>query len=173
MEFEQGLVTALKLRTKRFRLLFSDIGVIFDPRLFSSYYPKNLALGSDLIKGVPETLKSLSGRIHITLVTNDLKDVQRPRLENSSIYNLVEKVFISEEIGAAKPDRAFFELVFRKLDNPNKNEVLIIGDRLTSDMLGGIQFGIDTCWYNPGEKATSLAVTFQIQSLPELIPLLG
>ena len=172
-EFEQGLLTPLQLRTKRFQLLFAEIGLISDPQLFSPLYLKNLALGSDLFDGVADTLLTLSKDYHIGLVTNGLADVQRPRLENSSIYQLIEKVFISEELGAAKPDKAYFDFVFKEIGNPQKNEVLIIGDSPTSDMLGGIQYGIDTCWYNPSQKTAALPVTYQIQTMTELIPLLG
>lgn len=172
-EFEQSLLTTLELRTKRFRLLFTEIGIVSDPQLFSPLYLKNLARRSDLFDGVAKTLQTLSKCHHIGLVTNGLADVQRPRLENSPIYTLIEKVFISEEIGAAKPDKAYFDIVFQGIGNPNKSEVLIVGDSLTSDMLGGIQYGLDTCWVNPSKKTTDLPVTYQIQTIPDLIPLLS
>ena len=172
-EFEQGWLTSLELRTERFRLLFAEIGIVADPQLFSPLYLKNLARASDLFDGVAETLQTLSKGHHIGLVTNGLPDVQRPRLETSSINTLIEKVFISEEMGVAKPDKAFFDFVFQAIGDPKKSEVLIIGDSLTSDMLGGIQYGLDTCWVNPSQKTTGLPVTYQIKNLPELIPLLG
>jgi 2-haloacid dehalogenase len=171
-EFEQGMLTPLELRTKRFGLFFTEIGIGADPQLFSPLYLNNLARGSDLFDGVTETLQTLSKYHHIGLVTNGLADVQRPRLASSSIYDLIEKVFISEEIGVAKPDPAYFDFVFQAIGNPDKNEVLIVGDSPTSDMQGGIQYGIDTCWYNPARKMTDLPVTYQIQDLQELIPLL-
>jgi len=149
------------------------MAISLDPQKFSPLYLKNLARGSDLFDRVYEVLQTLSERYHIALVTNGLPDVQRPRLERSAIHALIEKVFISEEIGVAKPDPAFFDFVFQAIGSPDKNEVLIIGDSLTSDMQGGIHYGIDTCWYNPGKKTTDLPVTYQIQNLQELIPLLG
>ncbi len=171
-EFEQGTLSAFDLRTKRFSLLFNELGIESDPHLFSPLYLKNLARGSDLITGAAETLNSLSKKYHIGLVTNGLADVQRPRLQNSSIYTLIEKIFISEEMGAVKPEAAYFDLVFDEIGHPKKEEVLIIGDSLTSDMLGGIQYGIHTCWFNPARKTTDLPVTYQIHTLPELITLL-
>jgi len=168
-ELEQGQVTPLE----RFRLLFADIGVDADPQVFSLLYLKNLARGSDLIDGAAEVLRQLSGKYHLGLVTNGLADVQRPRLESSSIGPLIEKVFISEEMGAAKPSEAYFDLVFNSIGNPPRQEVLMIGDSLTSDMLGGIHYGLHTCWYNPAAKTTDLPVTYQIHGLNELIQLLG
>lgn len=172
-ELEQGRVTPLELRTKRFRLLFADIGVPADPQVFSPLYLKNLARGSNLIDGAEEVLQQLSGKYHLGLVTNGLADVQRPRLEDSSIRSMIEKVCISEEMGAAKPSEAYFDLVFRSIGNPPRQAVLMIGDSLTSDMAGGIQYGLHTCWYNPEGKTTDLPVTYQIRGLSELIQLLG
>ncbi len=83
-----------------------------------------------------------------------------------------EQVFISEEIGAAKPSRDYFEAVFRGIGNPPRESVLLIGDSLTSDMRGGLDYGIDTCWYNPGGKTTDLPVTYQIARLTELTKIL-
>jgi len=171
-EFEQGTLTSLELRTKRFSLLFRELGIDSDPSIFSPLYLKNLARGSDLFDGVPEILQILSQSHHIGLVTNGLADVQRPRLKSSSIHSLIEKVFISEEMGAVKPEAAFFDLVFRQIGQPPREAVLIIGDSLTSDMLGGIQYGIHTCWFNPDRKTTDLSVTYEIHALQELIPLL-
>lgn len=172
-ELEQGQVTPQELRTKRFKLLFGEIGLETDPQVFSRLYLKNLARGSDLIDGATETLQQLSRDYHIGLVTNGLADVQRPRLESSSIRPFIEKIFISEELGAAKPAGAFFDLVFKSIGDPLKDEVLMIGDGLTSDMLGGVQYGLHTCWYNPAGNATDLPVTYQIHALPELMELLS
>jgi 2-haloacid dehalogenase len=171
-EFERGETTPQELRFKRFRLLFDEIHAPLDPQDFSPRYLENLARASDLLPGAAEVLQALSGRYHIALVTNGLKDVQRPRLERSAIHAFIEKIFISEEIGVAKPEAGFFEAVFQEIGQPEKSQVLIIGDSLTSDMLGGVNYGIDTCWYNPGGKATELPVTYQIRSLTELLDIL-
>ena len=144
-EFERGEILPQDLRLKRFRLLFDEIQVPLDPQDFSQRYLENLASASDLLPGASDVLEVLSKKYHIALVTNGLKEVQRPRLERSAIHSFIEKVFISEEMGVAKPAPAFFEIVFQELGNPPKSKVLIIGDSLTSDMQGGINFGIDTC----------------------------
>jgi 2-haloacid dehalogenase len=167
-EFERGETTAEELRLKRFCLLFEEIGVEFDLQDFSSCYLENLAQASDLFPGVAELLQVLSGRYHIGLVTNGLKEVQRARLEGSDIHPFIEKIFISEELGAAKPAAGFFEAVSKEIGNPPKNQVLIIGDSLRSDMQGGINYGIDTCWFNPAGKSTELAVTYTIKTLGQL-----
>jgi YjjG family noncanonical pyrimidine nucleotidase len=171
-EFERGEVTSLELRVKRFRLFFQDIGLEADPQTISPLYLRNLALGIDLLPGADEVIHTLKGRYHLAVVTNGLKDVQRPRLENSTLRDCFEKVFISEEVGAAKPSSAYFEAVFREIGQPPKASVLLIGDSLTSDMRGGLDYGIETCWFNPQGKDTDLPVTLQIKQLEELLNLL-
>lgn len=172
-EFERGEVTSLELRVKRFRLFFDEAGLAGDPEAVSPLYLRNLALGADLLPGAEEVIRAMRERFHLALVTNGLKDVQRPRLERSSLRDSFERIFISEEIGAAKPSRDYFEAVFRGIGQPPKETVLLIGDSLTSDMRGGLDYNIDTCWYNPSGKTTNLPVTYQIARLNELVELLG
>ena len=171
-EFERGETTSQELRLKRFRLLFEEIHAPLDPQDFSPRYLENLSHGSSLLEGAARVLENLSGHYHLALVTNGLSDVQRPRLECSAIRPFIEKIFISEEIGVAKPEAGFFEAVFREIGHPAKAEVLIIGDSLTSDMQGGINYGIDTCWFNPAGKTTTLPVTYTIKTLGQLLEIL-
>lgn len=171
-EFERGEVTSQELRVKRFRLFFDETHLNGDPQTVSPLYLQNLALGTDLLPGAEEVVRSLKDRFHLGLVTNGLKDVQRPRLERSALHDCFEKIFISEELGVAKPSRLYFDAVFHEIGQPPKKSVLLIGDSLTSDMRGGVDYGIHTCWYNPAGKTTELPVTYQISQLPELIRLL-
>jgi 2-haloacid dehalogenase len=172
-EFERGEVTSAELRTKRFRLFFDEIGAAGDPQAVSPLYLRNLALGADLLPGAEDVIRFLKPRFHLGLVTNGLADVQNPRLARSALADCFEKVFISEEVGAAKPSIAYFDAVFGAIGNPPKNEVLIIGDSLSSDMQGGINYGIDTCWYNPNRKTTDLPVKYQIFQMAELKQILA
>jgi 2-haloacid dehalogenase len=171
-EFERGEVTSAELRTRRFRLFFDEVGFAADPEAVSPLYLRNLARGTDLLPGAEEVIRFLKPRFRLALVTNGLADVQNPRLARSVLADCFEKVFISEEVGAAKPSIAYFDAVFGAIGNPPKNEVLIIGDSLSSDMQGGLGYGIDTCWYNPARKTTDLPVTYQISQLLELIQIL-
>ncbi len=168
-EFERGTISAEMLRWKRFQLLFDKMEDSFDPEEFSRHYLENLAQASDLIPGAMETLLALSGRYRMGLVTNGLSEVQRPRLERAGIGRFFERIFISEELGAPKPEVEFFEAVFHEIEEPSKSQVLIIGDSLSSDMRGGIRFGIDTCWFNPHGETSDLPVTHVIKTLGELL----
>ena len=85
---------------------------------------------------------------------------------HSTIHPFITELIISEEVGAAKPHPAFFDAAFARTGNPPKSDVLIIGDSLTSDMQGGVDYGIDTCWYNPaGEvKPEGFTITYRDQA---------
>jgi 2-haloacid dehalogenase len=172
-EFEHGEITSRELRVRRFRLFFDETSLNGDPQIVSPLYLKNLALGTDLLDGAEEVVRALKDRYHLALVTNGLKEVQRPRLEGSALRNCFEQVFISGEMGLAKPSREYFDLVFRGIGQPPKESALIIGDSLTSDMQGGLDYGIHTCWYNPEDKTSDLALTYKISHLKELISLLS
>ena len=175
LDFEKGLISAELLRTERFELLFQVIGIECDAHRFSERYLKNLADASELIEGAEETLRALYGKAGLMLITNGLKDVQRSRLAKSAIGHYFADVIISEEVGAAKPDGRIFDVAFASMGGPRKQEVLIIGDSLTSDMQGGDEYGIDTCWFNPERRPldSDVRIKYEIARLQELLSVLG
>jgi 2-haloacid dehalogenase len=174
LDFENGLISSTVLRTRRFELLFEEIGAGGDLREFSDRYLANLADGSELMEGAEQIVSALHQRYRLALITNGLKQVQRPRLERSALKDSFSAFIISEEVGAAKPDAAIFDAAFRQMGNPSRERVLIIGDSLTSDIQGGNNYGIDTCWFNPNHAPPALGVSlkYEIHRLSELIKLL-
>ena len=174
-EFEQGKITSELLRTRRFELLFAAIGVLIDVSIFSPRYLTNLAAGSELTEGALEVVQALGSKYHLAIITNGLRDVQRPRLAGSAIRDYIELIVISEEVGAVKPDTAIFDAAFRLMGNPGKGQVLMIGDSLTSDMAGGHHYGIDTCWFNPhGQpRPDHVTIHYEIKRLAELVEMLA
>lgn len=174
LQFEQGELTQAILRTRRFEKLLEQLELAADPGHFSELYLQQLAQGTFLIEGTEALLEALEGKVKLALITNGLSDVQRPRLKLSPIGRYFTQVIISEEVGAAKPDRRIFDIAFQRMDHPAKEQVLIIGDSLTSDMKGGSVYGIDTCWFNPeGKPANSdLSIRYEIRQLQELLPIL-
>jgi len=173
-DFEQGKISAEALRTKRFELLFGAIGVSMDAERFSAAYLPNLATQSELTEGALEVVRALHSKYQLAIITNGLRDVQRPRLAQSAIRDYVADIVISEEVGAVKPERAIFDAAFQRMGQPGKDEVLLIGDSLTSDIAGGINYGLDTCWFNPEGKARrdGLVITYEIHRLIELLEIL-
>jgi 2-haloacid dehalogenase len=163
------------LRVRRFELLLEALQLSGVPDQLSTAYVEQLALCAELMDGAYEVLQTLHNTSRIAIVTNGLQAVQRSRLENSTIRGFISELIISEEVGAAKPGPAFFDAAFERTGHPPKSDVLIIGDSLTSDMQGGVDYGIDTCWYNPAgiaRPASLNSITYEIKHLRELLEII-
>ncbi len=175
LDFEQGRISSVELRVLRFERLFAALDWQADAKAVSAFYQRGLASHSTLLPGAEQTVRALAGRYRLAIITNGLQDVQRPRLAASPIAQYMEAVVISEEVGAAKPSPLFFDAAFALIGNPPKELVLVIGDSLTSDIMGGALYGLDTCWVNPkgqpGEP--ELDITYEIRMVSELPGLLG
>jgi 2-haloacid dehalogenase len=171
---EAGSIRAEELNALRFRRFFERVDIDgVDPGSFGDRYLGHLAEGTELMDGAIEVLAWARRRHRLALVTNGLAAVQRPRLAGAGLDDWFEHVVISEEIGVAKPAPGYFDVVFERLGDPAPGSVLIIGDSLSSDIAGGLGYGIDTCWFNPaGGSANGLAPTFEITDLRELIDLI-
>ncbi len=174
-DFERGAIEQERIKTLRFERLFTTIGLRSAPDAvtFSARYLENLGNCAYLLDGAETVITALRGSVHLALITNGLQAVQRPRLERSSIGAAFEVIVISEEVGCSKPRPGIFDVAFARMGQPRKAEVLMIGDSLTSDIKGGSDYGIDTCWYNPNNtpRPTDLAITYEIRALRELLSL--
>jgi YjjG family noncanonical pyrimidine nucleotidase len=175
LEFEAGEISAQELRAERFRRLFAALRVEADPLRFSRRYLVNLADRADLLEGAEELVRALYGHVGLVVITNGLRDVQRSRLAKSTISGYLHDVVISEEVGAAKPDGQIFAAAFERMGQPPKSDVLIVGDSLTSDIKGGSDYGIDTCWYNPDRlpRVGDVRIRYEIHRLSELLDIVG
>lgn len=173
-DFERGAITQDRLKVLRFELLFDHLGLDVDPAAFSDSYSHQLGTATFLIDGAEETVAALSNDYRLYIITNGLSEVQRPRFAASALHDHFLDWVISEEVGFAKPDPRIFDIAFERMGWPIRDEVLIIGDSLSSDIAGGIGYGIDTCWYNPnGRQAeSSLPITHEIQEIAQLLDIL-
>lgn len=169
-EFEQGLITQEKLKVERFKRLSDSLKVGFDENEFAKAYIRHLANCSFLFEESAELVASLHKDYRLSIVTNGLKDVQYKRLKKSVISEYFEELIISEEVKVSKPDPKIFEYALNKINHTDKSKVLLVGDSLSSDIKGGINFGIDTCWYNPSgiENKTEIIPKYEISNLMEL-----
>ncbi|MBI5304776.1 MAG: noncanonical pyrimidine nucleotidase, YjjG family [Chloroflexi bacterium] len=174
LDFENGAISSESLRVKRFELLFAEIGVAVNPESFGEKYLNNLANASELMDGAFEIVQVLRAHYQLGLITNGLKAVQRPRLAQSALRDCFAAFVISEEVGAAKPDPAIFDVAFQRMGNPTRDQVLLIGDSLTSDIQGGNNYGIDTCWFNPARAPRNdrVVITYEISRLNDLVRIL-
>ena len=173
-ELELGNISKNELREERFRRLFTIYKLDFNIKDFSDIYLQFLSKGSYLIDGAVDICKYLSSKYKLVILTNGIKEVQLSRLEGSVIKDYISDIIISEEAGVNKPDPYIFEYSFNRIKHNCKSDVMIIGDSLTSDIQGGNNFGIDSCWLNLNNitnKTTALP-TYSINSLAELKELL-
>ena len=139
--FELGEVTLEKLKVKRFELFLQTVEINTSAEQFSKKYLYFLAQGAHLIPGAESLLHSLAGKVGLILMTNGIKEVQRSRLELSPIKTLFSDIIISDEVGVAKPDRKIFEIALKNMAITNKDSILMVGDNLSSDIKGGIDYG--------------------------------
>jgi YjjG family noncanonical pyrimidine nucleotidase len=169
-EYERRIISKEELRLKRFLLFFDAVQIEADPETFGTGYLQHLSTAAFLLEGALELLEQLKSNYRLALVTNGLKEVQRPRLEAGALNPFFEAIIVSDEIGYAKPHRPFFDYTFQEIGSPDKDKVLIIGDNLHADVKGGLDYGIHACWYNPEavDRTEDVEPTYEIRSLGEL-----
>ncbi len=155
-KFERGKVTAVEIRSDRFRKFAAEIGLEVDADDMSRLYLKNLAEEAAFLPCALEVVKSLHGKFKLALVTNGLSDVQYRRIEKSGLDQYFPVIIVSEEVGTPKPSRKIFEHTLERCNHSNTETTLIIGDSLKSDIRGGMDYGIDTCWLNPDGREHDL-----------------
>ena len=170
-EFEKGTIEKATILYRRFDVLFSEFSLTCDSKEFDGYYRADLSKHAFLIDGAKELLLSLKAKgYQIHYVTNGTAGVQYPRLKKSGLDALADGIFLSEEIGFQKPEKAFFDAVFPKISNFKLEEAIIIGDSLSSDMKGGENVGLDTMWYNPKKVSNrlNLSVTYEVTDFRQI-----
>lgn len=172
-----GLVSKDFLKVERFRKLIEEHNLEANPHKLCEEYLDTLPTQVFLIDGALELLQSLHGKIPLIIVTNGIGHVQHKRLGNSGLKPFIELVVVSEECGFSKPDRRIFEHTFDLLKSNHRKEsskVLMIGDKLETDILGAKNIDIDSCWFNPdrSNNTTGITPTYEIQTIKELLKLL-
>ena len=138
-------------------------------------YIKHLSGASFLYADSLEMIESLYPECRLSIITNGLMEVQENRIRTSAIAKYFEEVVISEEVKISKPDPRIFEHALSQLRHTDKSKVLMVGDSLTSDIQGGINAGIDTCWFNPNRTVnkTGIKPTYEISNWRGLKNILG
>ena len=172
---ERGEITRPQVLTGRFRQLFSEIGEDCNPEQTQQIYEAYLSQGHYFIPGAEQLLEDLHGKYLLYLVSNGNAAVQEGRLKSSGIEPYFEEVFISELIGADKPSRAFFDRCFARIPDFEPQQAILIGDSLTSDILGGVNAGVKTCWFNPHlhPPLPEIRADYVIDQLCKIPPLLS
>lgn len=172
---EQGGIRQSELKIERFRQLNEANGIDADPVGCSESYVKHLSKGTFLIEGAEELCRHMAGAYELVLLSNGLSEVQVPRFKNSRLSRYITSYTISEEAGSSKPSVEIFRYMSEKIGFFDKERMLLVGDSLSSDIKGGNNYGIDTCWFNPdGKPNESDAVpVYEIRALAELARILS
>lgn len=153
---ERGEITKPELLVRRFQDFFRGEGLAVDAEAFNAAYQSRLGTTAVPRDDSVELVRSLRGRVRQYAVSNGTVIAQTRKLRRSGLDALMDGVFLSEKLGAEKPDAAFFDAVFAAIGTVERGEVMIVGDSLTSDIRGGRNAGIVTCWYSPEGGASDL-----------------
>lgn len=173
-ELEEGLITPKKLKIERFKRFLDKLDMNFDENEFAAAYMKHLGNSSILLDGAVELIQDISDKYVLSIITNGITNVQQRRIKNSPIAEYFSDIFISEEIGVSKPNPDIFRHAINSLGSFSNDEILMVGDSLSSDIKGGINYKIDTCWYNPNklDNTSGLNPTYEISDYNQLKELL-
>lgn len=169
---ERKELTRQQVLVGRFAALFQEMGLSAEAEKVARAYEENLSQGHYFLPGAEEALKSLSKKYKLYLASNGTARVQAGRLKSAGIIPYFQEIFVSEEMGYNKPDPAYFDACFARIPGFRKERAMMVGDSLTSDILGGIQAGIATCWVNPHRKTGSIRPDYEIESITQLEALL-
>lgn len=167
---ERGEIEKSKLYPARWQSLIEYYGFDCVAQNISDKYIERLATKSYMIDGALELCRNLHDRFRMYIVTNGQKYIQERRLFPAPLFEYFDDCFISEDIGYEKPSIKYFEHVAASIPDFDPARAIVIGDSLTSDMQGGINAGIDTCWYNPANKNVpeNMKLTYIVNELSQI-----
>lgn len=172
---ERGELTREQVLVYRFDALFAELGIKNVPsEMAQASYEYLLGIGHYFVDGAEELLEALKDKYELYIVSNGNASVQDRRLKSAGIVPYFREVFISERVGFNKPSAEFFDACFERIPGFEKDKAIIVGDRLSSDILGGINAGVRTCWFNPKGEAPDpdIPADYEIKHLSELPTLL-
>lgn len=170
--FERGEIEREALLIARFKDLFEKYNCfVEDYSKINEEYFSILSSVPIELDGAYEFLEKVFKDMKIYAITNGVKRVQTKRLSMVNITKFFEKIYISEEVGFQKPEQQYFDYVLKDLGYPNKNDIVILGDSLTSDIQGGINCGIDTIWFNPHKNKSTVKYTYSISEYNQFFDL--
>ena len=167
-QFEKGEITKLQIGETRFKILFEKNGIDADGTEFNKTYLSLISKQAFLYDGAMELCERLKSKgLKLYAVTNGTQFVQQSRLKISGLDKIFIRTFVSEDVGYQKPAKEYFDFVFDSIEEKDKSRILIVGDSLTSDIKGGINAGIDTCYF--GTSSTHGVIpTYTASSFEEI-----
>ncbi len=173
-QLEKGQIRRDKLMNERFTRFLKEIGVAGNGAEMNRCYLNQLSTHPDLMTpSVLDVLHELAEVSTLAIVTNGFDKVQSRRVKESGVAAFMEEVFVSERSDSEKPNRKMFDSALKTLGVETREHVLVVGDSLTSDIQGGINAGLDTCWLNRAhaENPGQVSPTYEIDALEQLYPI--
>ena len=173
-DLEKGKIDKDKLKVLRFEKIIEEFDLEYDSVEVSELYLKKLGEGVFPFTVTEKLCEYLHSKYKVGIITNGIKEVQYSRIKNSSIGKYIDKLVISEEVGANKPDKKIFEYAMDYFGVLDKKSVMMVGDSLVADIKGGQNTGIDTCWVNLKniENNTGIVPKYEVKKLEELFKIL-
>jgi len=165
--YEHGEIPKSAIFERRFAEFLGEMGIETNPLEANEIYARGLQQSAVLMPGCMELLNALNGRCRLFAVTNGVVTTQTPRLKKAGFGPYFEQIFISEAMGCKKPEKEFFDKCFDAIGPVDKSRCIILGDSLTSDMQGGRNAGIATCYL--GQDTGDDRCDFVISNLMEFL----
>lgn len=168
---EQNIYDKDTCITLRFQLFNQAYGLGFDPKDMNRDFLEGLITHSSMLDGAEELLENIKDR-EVVLLTNGVKRVQLSKIENAKLGKYAKHTVISDDVGYAKPDPRIFDYAHKLVGDYEKSDIVMIGDSSTSDIAGGINYGIDTIWFNPQGLLSPNRPTHEVRTLSEILSLI-
>lgn len=167
-EYQNGEVTLQQLQHRRFDTWASKLQI--SHQTLSSAFIATMTEICVPLEGALSLLNTLKSKTKLGIITNGFAKSQQARIERTGLRNYFDLLVISEQVGVAKPHQGIFEHALAIMGNPSRKQVLMVGDNPSSDILGGINAGFDTCWLNVDNKPAPEGIKphYQVSSLSEL-----
>lgn len=170
LKIEDGTITREELHRVRWQLIFDRLQIDADGILMEKLFLDYIKESPVLMAGALELLTYLSPRYTVCLASNAPEQQQLKRLAHTPILPFTDHIFLSEALGAAKPEKAFWDACFAQLSDASPETSIIIGDSLTADIIGGAGYGLKTCWFNPNHLPlpTDCKIDYVVHTLAEI-----
>lgn len=167
---EKGEITKAELRANRWNIILGKLGTDYDGTIIEEMFENGVAQGAYAVDGAYELLDYLHPKYELYIVSNGFRHVQESRLRIGGFRKYFKDIFLSEDIGIQKPAKEFFDYCFEKLKQPEKEDVILIGDSISADIIGGLNYGIDCVWFNKNgdELPDDIKPTYVVDKLCDI-----
>ena len=171
--FEKGEIKKEEIYSGRFSEYLAYYNLKGNPEKMANDYFDFLSEGNFLIEGADKALEYIKNCGYtVCITTNGMSRTQYRRIESCFIKQYFDYIFVSEDAGSQKPEVEYFDFVMANTPEKDRSKILVIGDSMSSDILGGINFGVDTCWLNPKGTPGAYKTTYEITNIMQICDIL-